>query len=165
MVEAGIHVEAKVADNAVIRGDVTIEKEASIWYNAVIRGMPEKEDRGEIIIGARSNIQDGCVLHVDPDCPIRIGEGVTVGHMAMLHGCSIGDNSLIGIGSIVLNGAKIGRNCIIGAGALVTQNTVIPDGYMAFGSPAKPVRKLTEEEVESNRRNADAYVHEAKEFL
>lgn len=164
MTEERIHSGAWIAENAVIKGDVTIEKEVSVWYNAVIRGLPEKENNGEIIIGRRSNIQDGCVLHVDEGYPLHIGEGVTVGHMAMLHGCSIGDNSLIGIGSIVLNGAKIGKNCIIGAGALVTQNTVIPDGYMAFGSPAKPVRKLTEEEIESNRRNADSYVQEAKEF-
>ncbi|MDO4941815.1 MAG: gamma carbonic anhydrase family protein [Lachnospiraceae bacterium] len=164
MTEQRIHSEAWIAENAVIKGDVTIEKEVSVWYNAVIRGLPEKKDNGEIVIGRRSNIQDGCVLHVDEGYPLHIGEGVTVGHMAMLHGCSIGENSLIGIGSIVLNGAKIGKNCVIGAGALVTQNTVIPDGYMAFGSPAKPIRKLTEEEIESNRRNADFYVEEAKEF-
>lgn len=165
MVKSNIHPTAHIADDAVVKGDVVVKEEVSIWYHSVVRGMPEKETEGNIVIGKRSNIQDGCVLHVDEGYPIHIGEGVTVGHMAMLHGCTIGDNSLIGIGSIVLNGAKIGKNCIIGAGALVTQNTEIPDGYMAFGSPAKPVRMLTEEEIEHNRQNADFYVNEAEKFL
>lgn len=165
MMEARIHPDAKVAENAVVKGDVTLGKDVSVWYNAVVRGMPSKEKQGEIVIGDRTNIQDGCVLHVDEGVPLHIGEGVTVGHMVMLHGCSIGDNSLIGIGSVVLNGAKIGKNCIIGAGALVTQNAEIPDGFMAFGSPAKPVRELTEEEIEHIRKNADLYIEEANEFL
>lgn len=165
MVKSEIHKTARVANDAVIKGDVIIKEEASVWYHSVVRGMPHKGEAGRIVIGKRSNIQDGCVLHVDEGYPISIGEGVTVGHMAMLHGCTIGDNSLIGIGSIVLNGAKIGKNCIIGAGALVTQNAVIPDGYMAFGSPAKPVRMLTEDEIKQIQQNAKVYVEEAKEFL
>lgn len=164
MIEAKIHPNTWIAEDAVVKGDVTLEEEVNVWYHAVIRGATKKENNGGIFIGKRSNIQDGCVLHVDHGHPLYLGEGVTVGHMAMLHGCSVGDNSLIGIGSIVLNGAKIGKNCMIGAGSLVTQNAEIPDGYLAFGRPAKPIRPLTKEEIEHIHENADFYVEEAKEF-
>jgi carbonic anhydrase/acetyltransferase-like protein (isoleucine patch superfamily) len=163
MIKPFIHKDAKVAKNATVVGNVIVEAEANIWYQTVIRGHINGQD-GQILIGERSNVQDGSILHIDKGYPLTIGKGVTIGHKAVVHGCSIGDNSLIGMGAIVLNGARIGKNCIIGAGALVTQNTVIPDGYLAFGSPAKPVRLLTEEEVMQNRENADLYVEEAKEF-
>ena len=164
MVEANIHPNTWIADDATVKGDVVIGEEVSIWYQAVVRGASRQDHNGRITIGRRSNIQDGCVLHVDVDTPMEIGEGVTVGHKAILHGCSIGANSLIGMGSIVLNGAQIGKNCIIGAGSLVTQNTVIPDGYLAFGSPARPIRPLSQEEIEDNWANMEHYVQEAKEF-
>jgi carbonic anhydrase/acetyltransferase-like protein (isoleucine patch superfamily) len=164
MIKPVIHKDALVAENATVVGNVIIEAEANIWYQTVVRGDTKEGKDGCIQIGKRSNVQDGCVLHIDEGYPLLIGEGVTIGHKAIVHGCSIGDNSLIGMGAIVLNGAKIGKNCMIGAGALVTQNTEIPDGYMAFGSPAKPIRMLTKEEIAGNRRNADFYVEEAKEF-
>ena len=127
-----VHPDAFVAFNATVRGDVRIEEGASIFYGAVLRG-----DRAPITIGPGSNIQENCVVHVEYDLPVVLGRDVTVGHGAILHGCTVGDETLIGMGAIVLNGAKIGRHCLIGAGALVTQNMVIPDGSLAFGSPAK----------------------------
>lgn len=148
---------AHVAPGADVVGDVTLGKQCSVWYNAVLRA-----DNDAIVIGERSNIQDGCVLHVDTACPIRIGNGVTVGHGAILHGCSIGDNALIGMGAILLNGAKIGANCIIGAGALVTQNMEIPDGSLAIGAPAQVRRPVTMEEIEGNRRSAEEYRRHAE---
>ncbi len=166
VVEAVIEQSAKIAHDADVVGDVYVGEEASIWYHAVVRGLAhkEKEDGYSIMIGARTNIQDGCVLHVDPGEPMILGEGVTVGHMALLHSCEVGDNTIVGMGSIVLNGAKIGKNCLIGAGSLVTGGTVIPDGMMAFGRPAKPVKELPEEALKHNQWNADLYVEEAKEF-
>lgn len=143
---------AKVFPGAVVIGEVTLGKRVSIWYNAVVRG-----DIAPITIGDNSNIQECSVLHVDHDTPILLGEGVTVGHGAILHGCRIGDNSLIGMGAIVLGGAVIGKNCIIGAGALVTQNTIIPDNSLVLGSPARIKRSLTEEEIQANRHNAEEY--------
>ena len=148
---------ARVARGAVLVGEVTLGEESSVWYNAVVRA-----DNAPIVIGARSNIQDCCVLHVDEGHPIQIGDGVTVGHGAILHGCTIGDNSLIGMGAVVLNGAQIGKNCIIGASALVTQGMQVPDGSMLLGVPAKVRRPLTEEESESNRRAAEEYIHSMK---
>ena len=133
---------ARVARGAVLVGEVTLGEESSVWYNAVVRA-----DNAPIVIGARSNIQDCCVLHVDEGHPIQIGDGVTVGHGAILHGCTIGDNSLIGMGAVVLNGAQIGKNCIIGASALVTQGMQVPDGSMLLGVPARVRRPLTEEEI------------------
>lgn len=128
-----------VAPNAAIIGSVTVHAEASIWFSVTIRA-----DNEIIIIGARSNVQDGCVLHVDPGFPLHIGEDVTVGHQVMLHGCTVGDGSLIGIGAVVLNGAVIGRNCLIGANALVTENMQVPDGTVVMGSPGRVVRTLDE---------------------
>ena len=127
-----ISTDSWVAPNAIIIGKVKLEKNSSIWFNAVLRGDIEK-----IVIGENSNIQDGSVLHTDPGCPLTVGKGVTVGHMVMLHGCEISDDTLIGIGSTILNKVKIGKNCIIGANTLVTENKVIPDNSLVLGSPGK----------------------------
>ena len=150
---------AFVAEGARIIGDVSLKKDSSVWFNAVLRG-----DEEQIIIGEGSNIQDNCVVHCGPNCPTIVGKGVTVGHLALLHGCRIGDNTLIGMGSIVVNGAVIGNNCIIGAGSLITFGTVIPDNSMAFGRPAKVVRTVTPEEIASNRNDAAVYIREKEEF-
>ena len=150
---------AFVAEGARIIRDVILEKNSSVWFNAVLRG-----DENQIIIGEGSNIQDNCVVHVGPDCPTIVGKGVTVGHLALLHGCRIGDNTLIGMGSIIMNGAVIGNNCIIGAGSLITLGTVIPDNSMAFGRPAKVIRTVTPEEIASNKRDAEVYIKEKEEF-
>ncbi len=151
---------AYIAPSADVTGDVKLAEDSSIWYQAVLRA-----DHDRISVGKGTNIQDGCVLHVDEGYPIQIGEYVTAGHGAILHGCTIGDNSLIGMGAIVLNGAVIGKNCIIGAGALVTQGTVIPDGMMALGTPAKVRRALSEEEISQNRKSALEYIACAKEHF
>lgn len=137
-------------------GDVTIKENASIWYHATVRG-----DRAAIVIGSGSNIQDNCVVHVDAEHPVTIGNHVTVGHSAVLHGCEIGDNSLIGMGAIVMNGCVIGKNCIVGAGALVTGNIRIPDNSLVLGNPAGIKRRVTEREVEANLQNARLYAEEA----
>ena len=150
---------AFVAEGARIIGDVSLKKDSSVWFNAVLRG-----DEEQIIIGEGSNIQDNCVVHCGPNGPTIVGKGVTVGHLALLHGCRIGDNTLIGMGSIVMNGAVIGNNCIIGAGSLITFGTVIPDNSMAFGRPAKVVRTVTPEEIASNRNDAAVYIREKEEF-
>ncbi len=138
---------------AVVVGDVTLGKNCSVWYGAVIRG-----DEEQIVIGDNTNIQDNAVLHVTPGLPLRLGSGVTVGHGAILHSCTVGDDSLIGMGAIVLDGAVIGKNCLIAAGAVVTPRTVIPDGSMVMGAPGKVKRELTAEEMEGNRQNAKFYV-------
>ena len=153
MKQPNIAKTAYLVPGAAVVGDVTMEEYSSVWYNAVIRG-----DLSAIRIGERSNIQDGCVLHSDIGMPLTVGNQVTVGHGAILHSCTIGDNSLIGMGAIVLNGAIIGRNCIVGAGALITQNTVIPDNSLVLGSPAKVKRSLTPEEIQHNTANAEEYV-------
>lgn len=153
-----IHPTAFVAPNATLRGDISLAADSSVFYGAVLRG-----DTASITIGEGSNIQDNCVVHVDPGLPVTVGKNVTVGHGAILHGCTVGDETLIGMGAIVLNGAKIGKNCLIGAGALVTQNAVIPDGSMVVGSPAKVKRPLTEEEMASVRQSSADYQQEAQE--
>ncbi len=132
-----LHPDAFIAPNATLIGSVVVEAEASIWFNVVIRG-----DNDLITIGAGSNIQDGSILHVDPGFPLSVGRHVTVGHKVMLHGCSIGAGSLIGINAVILNGAKIGSGCLIGANALVTEGMEVPDGAMVLGSPGKVVRTL-----------------------
>ena len=147
------------ASNASIVGDVTIEKNTSIWFNTTLRG-----DLENIYVGEGSNIQDGSVLHTDPGYPLKIGKDVTIGHLVMLHGCTIGDNSLIGIGAIILNGAKIGKNCIIGANALVTENKEIPDNSLVIGSPGKIARQVTNEEVKSITQNAIHYQENWKKY-
>ena len=150
---------AFVAENAAVTGDVTLGKDSSVWFSAVIRG-----DGPHIEIGERSNIQDGCVLHADPGYPLTVGIRVTVGHGAILHGCEVGDGSLIGMGAIVLNGARIGKNCIVGAGALVTGGKEFEDGMLILGSPAKAVRRLTPVEIASNLSSAKHYAEQAKEY-
>jgi len=140
-------------------GNVQLAEDASIWFGAVLRG-----DCESITIGEGSNIQDASVLHADLGKPLVVGRHVTVGHQVMLHGCTIGDESLIGIGAVVLNGAKIGRNCLVGAGALITEGKEFPDGSMIIGSPAKAVRQLTPEQIEGLRRSAQHYVDNARRF-
>lgn len=142
-----------IAPGAHVLGDVTLGENVGIWYNAVVRG-----DTGSIVIEDGSNVQDNCTLHTDKDHSIHIGKGVSIGHNAVVHGCTVGDNTVVGMGSILLNGAVVGKNCMIGAGALVTGKTVIPDNSIAFGNPAKVVRRLTEEEVLANKKNAAHYV-------
>ncbi|MBR2372423.1 MAG: gamma carbonic anhydrase family protein [Clostridia bacterium] len=142
-----------VADGAKILGDVTLGNNVSIWYNAVLRG-----DVCKITVGDNSNVQDCCVMHGKVGQPVVIGKGVSVGHGAILHGCTIGDNSLVGMGAVVLDGVVVGKNCIIGAGTVVTQNTIIPDNSMFLGCPAKFVKKVSDEQAESNRQNALHYV-------
>ncbi len=151
-----VHETAFIAPGAVVKGNVTLEENASVWYHAVIRG-----DRDFVTVGRGSNIQDNCVVHVEEGNPVILGEHVTVGHGAILHGCRVGDNSLIGMGAIVMDGCVIGKNCIVGAGALVTPNTVIPDNSLAVGSPARVKRQVTAKEAESNLQNAALYVEEA----
>jgi carbonic anhydrase/acetyltransferase-like protein (isoleucine patch superfamily) len=150
---------AWVAGSAEVMGNVRLAEDASVWFGAVVRG-----DCESISIGEGSNIQDASVLHADLGKPLVVGRHVTVGHQVMLPGCTIGDESLIGIGAVVLNGAKIGRNCLVGAGALVTEGKEFPDGSMIIGSPAKAVRQLTPEQIEGLRRSAQHYVDNARRF-
>ena len=149
-----------VAPNAVVIGNVDLKKDSNIWFNVTLRGDVET-----ITIGEGSNIQDGSVVHTDPGCPAIIGKNVTVGHLVMLHGCSIDDNSLIGIGAVLLNGSKIGKNCLIGARALITENKVIPDNSLVMGSPGKIVRQVTEDEIEAMKQNAIRYQNNWKKYL
>jgi len=148
-----------VADNATLIGSVRLGDKASVWFNCVLRG-----DNDWLVIGERSNIQDSSVLHTDEGIELVVGNGVTVGHKVMLHGCTIGDDSLIGIGSTVLNGARIGKNCLVGAHALVTEDKEFPDGSLILGAPAKVVRALSEEEQAHIRWSADVYVRNAERF-
>lgn len=148
-----------IATGAVVRGDVTLGDDVGIWYNAVLRS-----DLNTITVGNRSNIQDNCVVHPGGNAPVVIGNCVTVGHAAIVHGATIGDNSLIGMGSIIMNGAKIGSHCMIGAGSLVTSGTVIPDGSVAFGRPAQVVRPVTEKEWGNLEKAADFYVRNRERF-
>ncbi len=148
-----------VADSAQIMGRVELCEETSVWFGVVIRG-----DTDPIRIGRGTNIQDGSVLHADIGQPLTVGEYVTVGHKAMLHGCTIGDGSLIGIGAVVLNGAKIGKGCLVGAGSLVTEGKEFPDGSMILGSPAKVVRTLTPEQQAGLKMSALHYVENARRF-
>ena len=150
---------AWVADSAQVMGQVELGEDASIWFGTVVRG-----DTDRITIGAGSNIQDASVLHADFGSPLTIGANVTVGHQVRLHGCTIGDESLIGIGAVVLNGAKIGKNCLVGAGSLVTEGKEFPDGSMILGSPAKVVRQLSPEQIEGLRQSARHYVLNAQRF-
>ncbi len=150
---------AYVADSAVLIGKVRLGDKSSIWSGAVLRG-----DNELIHVGDRSNVQEGAVLHTDKGFPLQIGEAVTVGHQAMLHGCTIGEGSLIGIQAVVLNGAKIGRYCLVGAGALVTEGKEFPDYSLIIGSPAKVVRSLTDEQIEGLRKSAQTYVERGAHF-
>ena len=148
-----------IAPNASVIGEVNLERDASIWFNAILRA-----DNEPITIGEGSNVQDGAIIHTDPGFACMIGKKVTVGHMAMLHGCSIGDGSLIGIGSVVLNGAKIGKNCIIGSKALVTEGMEVPDGSMVLGIPGKIKKTLTEEEQSVVPLGAEHYIDNYKKY-
>jgi carbonic anhydrase/acetyltransferase-like protein (isoleucine patch superfamily) len=146
-----------IADNATLIGSVILHNQASVWYNAVVRG-----DSDIITIGERSNLQDAAVLHTDPGIPLTLGKNVSVGHQAMLHGCTVGDGSLIGIGAIVLNHAAIGKGCLIGAGALIPEGKSFPDGVLVVGSPGRIVRELKPEEQAGLLENADIYVRRSK---
>ena len=142
-----------IAPGAYVLGNVTLKKDANVWFQAVIRG-----DTDSITVGEGTNIQDNCTLHADRGHPVVLGDYITVGHNAVVHGCTIGDNTVIGMGSIVLSGAVVGANCIVGAGSLVTGMMVIPDGSLVMGSPAHIVRQLTQEEIDSNHENALHYI-------
>ncbi len=148
-----IAASAWLAPSAAIIGDVVVGEQVSIWFNTTLRG-----DTDRISVGAGSNIQDGSVCHCDPGTPLTIGSNVTVGHKVMLHGCSIGDGSLIGIGSIIMNHAKIGKNCIVGAGSLVTEGKEFPDNSLIMGAPAKVVRTLDADALEKMKTNASNYI-------
>ena len=150
---------AWVADSAQVIGRVELLENASVWFGVVLRGDTEL-----LRIGRNSNVQDGSVVHADPGFPVVLGDNVTVGHQVMLHGCTVGDGSLIGIQSVVLNGAKIGRNCLVGAGSLVTEGKEFPDGSMIMGTPAKAVRQLTPEQIAGLHRAAEHYVENAQRF-
>lgn len=150
---------AFVAADASVIGKVTLGEDSGIWFGCVLRG-----DNERITIGARTNVQEHSVMHTDMGFPLEIGEGCTIGHRAMLHGCTVGDNSLIGIGAIILNGARIGKNCLVGAGALVTEGKEFPDGSLIIGTPARAVRSLDDKAVAALRESADHYVENAKRF-
>ena len=150
---------AWIAPTAVLVGKVIVRADAGIWFGVVARG-----DNEPITIGARSNVQENVVLHTDMGYPLTIGAGCTIGHKAMLHGCTIGDNTLIGMGATVLNGARIGRNCLIGAGALVTEGKEIPDGSLVVGTPGKVIRELDAEAIRRLTASADGYVRNARRF-
>jgi carbonic anhydrase/acetyltransferase-like protein (isoleucine patch superfamily) len=154
-----IDASAWVADSAQVIGRVALAADASVWFGAILRG-----DNEWITLGRRSNVQDGSVLHTDMGSPLTIGEDVTIGHQVMLHGCTIGDGSLIGIQAVVLNGAKIGRNCLVGAGALVTEGKEFPDGSLIMGTPAKVVKPLSPEQLERMRLGALHYVDNAQRY-
>jgi len=148
-----------VAENAVVVGSVVLGADASVWFGAVVRG-----DNETITIGPGSNVQDLAVLHTDPGVPLVIGRGCTIGHKVMLHGCTIGDNSLVGINAVVLNGARIGRNCLIGAGSLIPEGKEIPDGSLVMGVPGRVVRALSAEQIAGLTRSAEGYVRNFKRF-
>jgi len=150
---------AYVAPNATVIGSVVLEDEASVWFNAVVRG-----DNDLITIGARTNIQDGSVLHTDDGLALTLGQDVTVGHLVMLHGCTIGDCTLVGIKSVIMNRAKIGRHCIIGANSLITEGKEIPDRSLVMGAPGKIIRQVTDEEVAMIQWNADNYVKKIAQY-
>lgn len=155
----GAHADSWVAPNACVIGNVHLAAHSSVWFNAVLRA-----DSAPITIGEDSNVQDAAVLHADPGFPITLGKGVTVGHHAMLHGCTVGDYSLIGINAVVLNGATIGKHCLIGANALITEGKHIPDGSMVVGSPGKIIRELSAEQQQMLEQSAAHYVANAARF-
>ena len=154
-----IDASAYVADSATLIGQVTVEANASVWFGVTIRG-----DNERITIGENSNVQEGTVMHTDMGFPMVIGKNVSIGHQAMLHGCTVGDGSLIGIQAVLLNGARIGKGCLVGAGALVTEGKEFPDHSLILGSPAKVVRTLTEDDLLRLQGNADGYVERGRRF-
>jgi carbonic anhydrase/acetyltransferase-like protein (isoleucine patch superfamily) len=153
------HGDHWIAPDAVVMGSVVLERNASIWWQCVVRG-----DSDVITIGENANVQDACVLHTDPGIRLTIGRNVSIGHLVMLHGCTIGDNSLIGIRSTILNRAVIGKNCLIGAGALITEGKEIPDGSVVMGAPGRIVRQVTADEIAHFREIADHYVENFKRY-
>jgi carbonic anhydrase/acetyltransferase-like protein (isoleucine patch superfamily) len=154
-----LHPTAWVADDAQVVGKVVLEEGASVWFGAVLRG-----DNETLTVGRHCNVQDGTVIHSDPGFPVTLGEGVSIGHQVMLHGCSVGDGSLVGIQSVILNGAKIGRNCLVGAGSLVTEGKEFPDGSLIMGRPAKVVRPLSPEQLAGLKYAAEHYVENADRY-
>lgn len=150
---------AYIANEATVIGKVTLSQDCSVWSGAVIRG-----DNEQIALGTGVNVQEGAVLHTDPGYPMHIEAGVTIGHQAMLHGCTIGEGSLVGIQAVILNGAKIGKNCLVGAGALVTERKEFPDNSLIVGTPAKVLRTLSEDDIAGLRRNALDYVARARRY-
>ena len=148
-----------IAPDAIVIGSVIMEPNTSVWFGCIVRG-----DNDTITLGENSQLQDGCVVHADPGLPVTLGKGVSVGHMAMLHGCTIGDGSLIGIKSVLLNGSKIGRNCLIAANSLIAERKEIPDGSLVMGSPGKIVRQLSPEEIKNINSFADHYVMKFKRY-
>jgi carbonic anhydrase/acetyltransferase-like protein (isoleucine patch superfamily) len=148
-----------IAPNATVIGRVELAEDVGVWFNTVLRG-----DNEPIVIGARSNIQEGVMIHTDPSHPVSVGKDCTIGHHAIIHGCTIGDNSLVGMGATILNGAKIGNNCLVGANALVTEGKEFPDNSLIVGSPAKAIRVLDDEAVENLRQSAERYVANWKRF-
>ena len=149
--------EVYIAETAVIIGDVTLKRNTNIWFGAVLRG-----DEESIIIGENTNIQENSIVHVDENNKVEVGNGCTIGHGVIVHGCKIGDNTLIGMGAIILNGAQIGNNTIVGAGSLITQNKKFDDGVLIIGNPAKVVRRLTDEEIENNKKSCLNYIELSK---
>ena len=158
-IEPKVDASAWVAPGAHVIGNVVLEAKSSVWFGCTLRG-----DNGEIRVGEGSNVQENCVLHTDMGFPLQIGAGCTIGHKAMLHGCTIGTNSLIGMGATILNGAVIGDNCLIGAGALIPEGKVIPDGSLVMGMPGKVIRELTDEQIEGLKASAIGYQLNAKRF-
>jgi carbonic anhydrase/acetyltransferase-like protein (isoleucine patch superfamily) len=154
-----IAISAWVADSAQVIGAVELGADVGVWFGAVLRA-----DTEPIHVGRGTSVQDGCVFHADPGFPLTVGENVTVGHQAMLHGCTVGDGSLIGIQAVVMNGARIGRYCLVGAGSLVTGGKEFPDGSLIVGSPARLVRPLTPDEIAGLKRGAEHYIENAKRF-
>ena len=151
--------EIYISETAVIIGDVTLKRNSNIWFGAVLRG-----DEESIVIGENTNIQDNSIIHVNEGAKVEIGDGCTIGHGVILHGCKVGNNTLVGMGSIILNGAKIGNNTIIGAGSLITQNKEFEDGVLIMGNPAKVVRKLTQEEIENNKKDCLNYLELSNKY-
>lgn len=154
-----VHADTWIAEGANVIGEVILEEGASVWFGATLRG-----DNEPIIVGAGTNVQENCVFHTDIGTPLTIGRNCTIGHKAMLHGCTIGNNTLVGMGATVLNGARIGDNCLIGAGALVTENKVIPDGSLVMGAPAKVVRELDKTTIEMLTISATHYQDKMRQF-
>jgi len=148
-----------ISETSVIIGDVTLKKNTNVWFGAVLRG-----DADSIIIGENTNVQENTIIHVDQNEHVEVGNGCTIGHGAIIHGCQIGNNTLIGMGAIILNGAKIGNNTIVGAGSLVTQNKKFEDGVLIIGNPAKVVRNLTEEEIKNNKKSCLEYMELSKKI-
>lgn len=159
MKQPEIHESVFVAPTATVVGNVRIGARSSVFFGAVIRS-----ELDEIVIGEGTNIQDNCVVHIERGIPVHVGNGCTIGHSAIVHSCTVGDNTLVGMGAIILNGAVVGKNCIIGAGALIPQNAVIPDGSLVVGMPGKVRRSVTEEEIATNRASAKMYMEEATEY-